>query len=367
MNALFPPAPLNKAPLIKGRGPRHGPPDLGCYKKITMLALIASSLSLSSNSPVFAQLIPDASLGAESSAVRRDAIIRGGLADAIEGGAIRGANLFHSFLEFNVAHGQRVYFANPPGIENILTRVTGTNSSNIFGTLGIDGTGNLFLLNPNGILFGANAQLDLTGSFVATTGDSLLFDNNFEFSSRNGAAPPLLAVKVPIGLGFAEPTRTGPININQGNLSVLPGETLALIGGHVILDGGQIEAPGGNIVLGGLTAAGTVRLNPDFSVSFPEGVPRGNVTLTNKVGANVRGDGGGNIAIHGHGLEIKAGSQLLAGIASGFGSTDTRAGNIQIEGTGTVTITEPGTLIENLVESEAKGTGGNVNILRRIR
>ncbi|NEQ10889.1 MAG: filamentous hemagglutinin N-terminal domain-containing protein, partial [Moorea sp. SIO4E2] len=71
--------------------------------------------------------------------------------------------------DFNVEELQRVYFANPAGIENIISRVTGTNPSSILGTLGVDGAANLFLLNPHGIIFGANAQLDIQGSFVAST------------------------------------------------------------------------------------------------------------------------------------------------------------------------------------------------------
>ncbi|WP_308189176.1 two-partner secretion domain-containing protein [Nostoc mirabile] len=68
-----------------------------------------------------AQLNPDNTLGKESSVVAPvDA-----LSDRIEKGAIRGANLFHSFQEFNVDYGRSVYFANPVGIENILTRITG--------------------------------------------------------------------------------------------------------------------------------------------------------------------------------------------------------------------------------------------------
>jgi large exoprotein involved in heme utilization and adhesion len=72
-----------------------------------------------------AQLIPDATLGIEASTITPGVEVRGGLADLVEGGATRGSNLFHSFLEFNVDLGQRLYFANPAGIDAILTRVTG--------------------------------------------------------------------------------------------------------------------------------------------------------------------------------------------------------------------------------------------------
>jgi filamentous hemagglutinin family protein len=105
-----------------------------------------------------AQITPDATLGDESSVVTPNAIVKGRSANLINGGAIRNTNLFHSFSQFNVGNGQRVYFANPSGIENIVGRVTGTDPSDILGTLGVNGEANLFLLNPNGIIVGPNAS-----------------------------------------------------------------------------------------------------------------------------------------------------------------------------------------------------------------
>ena len=60
-----------------------------------------------------------------------------------------GSNLFHSFSEFNVAPGRGVYFDNPTTVVNILSRVTGTDPSDILGTLGVGrpgapGTAKLF-------------------------------------------------------------------------------------------------------------------------------------------------------------------------------------------------------------------------------
>ncbi|HLO50555.1 MAG TPA: filamentous hemagglutinin N-terminal domain-containing protein, partial [Kamptonema sp.] len=115
--------------------------------------------------PTIAQIIPDRSLGAENSRTVPDTI-NNLPSDRIEGGATRGVNLFHSFHEFNVGEGRGAYFANPNGILNIFTRVTGGNPSNILGVLGVQGNANLFLLNPRGIVFGPNARLDLRGSFI---------------------------------------------------------------------------------------------------------------------------------------------------------------------------------------------------------
>ncbi|MFG6107106.1 filamentous hemagglutinin N-terminal domain-containing protein [Leptothoe sp. EHU-05/26/07-4] len=123
-----------------------------------LLAAVAALWS----EPIQAQLIPDQTLGAEGSVVSTDVLVKGNLADLIEGGAARGPNLFHSFDAFTVANDQRVYFANPAGIESILSRVTGNNRSDIFGTLGVDGTADLFLINPNGIVFGPDVSLDVT-------------------------------------------------------------------------------------------------------------------------------------------------------------------------------------------------------------
>lgn len=142
--------------------------------------------------PASAQLVPDGSLGAESSL-----LVEGAIADQpatlIEGGAVRGGNLFHSFGEFNVGTGQLVYFANPAGIDHILSRVTGDAPSNIFGTLGVAGPADLFLVNPNGIVFGPDAALDITGSFYATTADAIPLGAG-SFSATNPAQSTLLTV-----------------------------------------------------------------------------------------------------------------------------------------------------------------------------
>jgi filamentous hemagglutinin family protein len=137
--------------------------------KLVGSVAIVGTLLVAVSDRVNAQIVPDNTLGAEHPVVTPNVNIRGILGDRIDGGATRGANLFHSFQDFNVGAGRGVYFANPTGIENILTRVTGNNPSNILGRLGVLGGANLFLLNPNGIIFGSNVTLDIQGSFLATT------------------------------------------------------------------------------------------------------------------------------------------------------------------------------------------------------
>ena len=188
--------------------------------------------------PVFAQIVPDNTLGSESSQVTPNVNIRGLPGERIDGGAVRGSALFHSFSEFNVNNGQRVYFSNPAGIADIFSRVTGSNVSNILGKLGVDGGANLFLLNPNGILFGPNAQLDIQGSFLATTGSSFKFSDGSEFSATNPQAAPLLSINVTPGVQWGA-NQPGATITNRGNLSA--GQDLTLAAGNLDLQG-QLQA-----------------------------------------------------------------------------------------------------------------------------
>ncbi len=68
------------------------------------VALGALSIGVSEN--VLAQIVPDNTLGAEGSVVTPNVNIQGIQGDRIDGGATRGANLFHSFQEFNVGSGR---------------------------------------------------------------------------------------------------------------------------------------------------------------------------------------------------------------------------------------------------------------------
>ncbi|ARV59784.1 hypothetical protein BZZ01_15135 [Nostocales cyanobacterium HT-58-2] len=201
-----------------------------------------------SGNHAFAQIIPDNTLGDRPSTITPNINIKGSAADRIDGGVIRGANLFHSFQDFNVRELQRVYFANPTGIENILTRVTGSHISKILGTLGVDGGANLFFLNPNGILFGNNARLDVAGSFVASTANSFVFGDKLEFSATEPQAPPLLKITLTPGLQYGQndPSRTIQ---NTGNLAA--GQDLKLFAGNLDLQG-QLQA-GRNLSLQGDT------------------------------------------------------------------------------------------------------------------
>ncbi|GAB4537472.1 MAG: hypothetical protein Tsb0014_26270 [Pleurocapsa sp.] len=307
-----------------------------------------------------AQVIPDATVNTQ--------VNQNGKVAEITGGETRGGNLFHSFQEFSLPTGNEAFFNNADTISNIFSRVTGGKISNIDGLIRANGNASLFLINPNGIVFGENAALNLGGSFYASTADSIIFSDDVEFSATNPKQPPLLTVNMPIGLSFGN----NPGNIiNRAStgdgLEVLEGNNISLIGGNVSVEnGGIIFAPAGRIELGGLLKTGTVNFNNDGSLSFPDNVARGNVSLTDSSIVSVLADVGGSIGVNAANLEIASGSRFLGGIRAGKGSVDAQAGNIIIDATDSVLINGQGnsniTGILNNVNTNSLGNAGDINI-----
>ena len=340
----------------------------GWWKFRLVSVLIGGAIAASSDGCAFAQIVPDATLGAESSVVTPNNV--GGIpGDVIQGGATRGANLFHSFEQFSVLTGRAALFNNAANIQNIISRVTGGAASNIDGLIQANGKANVFLLNPNGIIFGPNAALNIGGSFLGSTANSIKFADGTSFSAAVTQATPLLTISVPIGLQFGNTAgnivnQYQAINSNGAlGLQVQPGKTLALVGGDVNLNDGILLAPGGRVELGGLAGTGTVKLNVDpnnLSLSYPENVQRADVSLTNGAGVGVVAGSGGSIAVNARNLNIIGGSRLVAGTEAGLGAVDSKAGNIEINASGSVSF--DGGYASNNVASGAVGNGGNINI-----
>ena len=294
-----------------------------------------------------------------------------GNVDEITGGETRGDNLFHSFQDFSVPTNNEAFFNNASDIANIFSRVTGGNISNINGLIRANGSANLFLVNPNGILFGENASLDIGGSFYGSTSGSILFEDG-EFSATDKESPPLLTINAPIGLNLrdepAEIINRSRVQNNNAEeiigLEVSPGNNLTLVGGEINLEGGNLTAKGGRIELGGLSQAGTVTFNGDGSLSFPTDVARADVTLSNGAVIDVKGTGGGDVAINARNLNLEAGelgeSLIDAGISTESTDPGAQAGDIIVNVTDNLILDDSD--IDNQVSFGAVGNSGNINI-----
>jgi filamentous hemagglutinin family protein len=321
---------------------------------------IASSITLGclvTVNSVRAQIVPDNTLPVNSR------VTPGCTVCTIEGGTVRGVNQFHSFSEFSVPTGGEAFFNNGLRIQNIFSRVTGNSVSNIDGLLRTNGTASLFFLNPNGIIFGPNATLNIGGSFVASSANSLVFADGTVFSAKPATqTAPLLSINVPIGLQYG--SNPGSVEVQGASLQVNPGQTLALAGGDVSVTGGRLVAPGGRVELAGVASEGSIDLvanGSSLGLSFPASLPRTDVSITEGAEVNVRAGGGGSIAINARNLNISgASTRVRAGIASGLGSVGSKAGDIEINATQAINL-DAG-VIFNEVQEGGIGDGGDINI-----
>ena len=158
----------------------------------------------------------------------------------ITGGTQVGTTQFHSFQDFSVPTGNTAHFDSVLQTTNVIGRVTGSNISNIDGTLKTNGSTNLYLINPNGIIFGADAKLDIAGSFSASTANSIKFSDDSEFSATNPQAPPLLQVSIPLGLQYGESKKGATIK-SSGSLAA--GQDLVLNADKLDLAGLTLGEP----------------------------------------------------------------------------------------------------------------------------
>ena len=168
-----------------------------------------------------------------------------------------GTNLFHSFDQFGLKVNQTANFLTNPSIQNILGRVVGGNPSQINGLISVTGgNSNLFLMNPSGIIFGANARLNVPADFTATTATGIGFNSGwFNASGFNDYSSLIGTPNV-----FAFPIKPSGDIVNNGVLAVEAGENLKLLS-PLAINNGQLEAPNGNIIVGILPGKDVFRIS----------------------------------------------------------------------------------------------------------
>src|SRR4028118_1906327 len=243
------------------------------FFSIQSAAMLAIAATILSTAVVQGQIVPapnDAGTTVTPSGARLD--ITGGQTSR------DGGNLFHTFQQFGLSEGQVANFISTPAIRNILGRVVGGNSSIINGLIQVSGgNSNLFLINPSGIIFGPNASLNLPAAFTATTATNIGFDSGlFNIAGANDYSK-LIGTPNSFYFNLSQP---GSI-LNAGNLAVLPGESISLIGGTVVSTG-SLNAPQGNIIVAAVPGENAVRISQEgHLLSLEIGVADGGLLAEN--------------------------------------------------------------------------------------
>lgn len=307
------------------------------------LSAAASALALVALSAggAAAQVATDGTMGAATTLSGPNYAITPGL------GTQRGANLFHSFSTFSVPTGGSATFSGPSSVSRVVSRVTGGAVSSIDGKIASTISGaDVYLINPAGVVFGANASLDVSGSFHASSASSVRFPDGGVFDAATPANT-VLSVDAPSSFGFA--SNPAAVTVNGASLSVANGKTISLSGGDVTVNGGGLTANTGRVNLTAAAGGATMTI-ADGAVTAKGGT----VKVTNEARVSARGSGGGNIAIRGGALVVDGAARVRA---DNTGSRDA-IGGVTVDAT-TVTVSDKGQISAN---TESSGKAGTVDI-----
>ncbi|MEQ8381586.1 MAG: CHAT domain-containing protein [Coleofasciculus sp. A1-SPW-01] len=306
--------------------------------KICLLTLLAGTVRLVTATPVLAQPITPADDGTGTT------VTQDGNQFDIQGGSLSsdGTNLFHSLQEFGINSEQIANFLATPDLRNILGRVIGENPSIIDGLIQVTGgTANLYLMNPAGIVFGANAQLNVPADFTATTATGIGFGNNWFNAFGDNNYQDLVGEPSQFAFDLSQ----GGIIINAGELAVEPGQNLALLGGQVV-NTGTLTSSGGTITIAAVPNSRLVKISQSGQVlSFEVELPRSNGGLalpTNPLDLATLLTGSGNTVETG--VEVTASGEIQTdsggiipsqvGVAIASGTVESGTGHISILGIG---------------------------------
>ncbi len=252
-----------------------------CRAAMPLTRLLGVWIAIASGAVVHAQVTTDGSTGSLGAGGVTGGVDSGGATvDFLvteDYGDRAGGNFFVGLSSLDVASGEIASFdplANDPlsgaATQLILARINSADPSRIDGVLRSPLAGvHLMILNPSGVIFGADAQLDLAGSFTATSADELRWDDpqgGQAIVPTRSSDPVQLSSALPSAFGFFD--APAAVTVDVGRLEVpatLPGETphvLRLVGGSVEVTssagsrflrarGGRIEiaaVPGNQVV-----------------------------------------------------------------------------------------------------------------------
>ncbi len=246
--------------------------------KLVAILWICSLVCLPAST--LAQIVTDGSLGTAgpTTLTGPDLQIGADLGQTVCNDANATCNVFHSFSQFNVNSGETATFTGPAGIDpaavaNVFARVSGSSPSNIAGLLRTSGIPNadFYLMNPNGVVFGPGATLDIGGSFVVTTANELrMADGQVFVATPNPGTDALLTTAAPSAFGFlppqnpqGDPSPPSAVVINESDLGVGVGESISIVSGDIEMNDGDLTAPSGRVNLVSVASPGEVDFDAD--------------------------------------------------------------------------------------------------------
>ncbi|HEF5873627.1 TPA: filamentous hemagglutinin N-terminal domain-containing protein [Burkholderia cenocepacia] len=212
--------------------------------------------------------------------------------------------LVTNWQSFDVAGGERVSFHQPGSQSIALNRVIGNNGSQIHGS--IDANGKVFLVNPNGMVFGSGAQVNV-GGLVASTqaiSDADFLAGNYRFAGHSAASI-----------------------VNDGKITAADGGSVALLGARVS-NNGVIQAKMGRVALG---AGNAFKVNFDGNDLLSLQVEGGAVDAQATNGGMLKADGGEVL------MTARAAGNLLNAVVNNSGTIEakglaSRGGKISLDG-----------------------------------
>ncbi|MBR8128951.1 two-partner secretion domain-containing protein [Burkholderia ambifaria] len=212
--------------------------------------------------------------------------------------------LITNWQDFSVGSGERVSFKQPTSQSIALNRVVGANGSQIHGQL--DANGRVFLVNPNGVMFGAGAQVNV-GGLVASTqnlSDADFLAGRYRFAGTSGQSVE-----------------------NAGTITAADGGSVALLGARVS-NTGVIRAQMGRVALG---AGNAFNVNFDGNGLLNLQVEGGAVDAQAHNGGLLKADGGEVL------MTARAAGDLLGSVVRNSGTIEaqglsSRAGKITLDG-----------------------------------
>ena len=278
-------------------------------------------------------------------------------------GTTVGANLFHSFADFNIQTGQTVTFNEntPDTLDNIITRVTGGSPSDIDGALQStpDGHANFYLINPAGVLFGQHARVDVPASLHISTADELRFQSGGLFSATHPDTS-TLSMEAPENYGFLG-DRSGEIQfLGNGGLDenyswqgtqiqLQAGNSLDLVGSSLAINATQLASLQGTLRLIAQQGAGIIPIN-----TLPEMATGGALKINHSL-VDVSGEGAGLLVLRGGSTNLDN-SQLYADNLGDYNAAISKGVDIQASDL----------LVSNrtniTADSYEKGQAGSINI-----